>query len=213
MSLKIVTYNIQYCKGQDDRIDPDRIASEIKGADIMALQEVDRHWPRTGNVDQVAEIRKHFPEHYCVYGPGVDLHTEVSSPADPARRQFGNMVLSRYPMVFSRNHLLPKLGSIDALSVQRSSLETTLDVNGTLLRVSSLHLSHLSTADRMPQVERILTLHRDARREGSPIQGDLEGKDCQDGVSNQGVADHALLLGDFNCQPDSPSNACVPFIP
>ena len=59
--MKIVSYNIQYCKGQDDRIDPDRIASEIQGADVMALQEVDRHWPRTGNVDQVAEIRKHFP--------------------------------------------------------------------------------------------------------------------------------------------------------
>ena len=207
--MKIVTYNIQYSKGQDDRVDPDRIASEIQGADVMALQEVDRHWPRTGNVDQVAEIRKHFPEHYCVYGPGVDMHAETASPADPARRQFGNLVLSRYPVVFSRNHLLPKLGSIDALSVQRSSLETTLDVNGTLLRVSSLHLSHLSTADRMPQVERILALHRDARREGSPVQGDLEGKDYRDGVGNQGVADHALLLGDFNCQPDSPEYLAI----
>ena len=69
----------------------------------------------------------------------------VHVSADPARRQFGNLVLSRYPVVFSRNHLLPKLGSIDALSVQRSSLETTLDVNGTLLRAALKHFPEVNT--------------------------------------------------------------------
>ena len=45
--MKFVTYNIQYCKGQDGQVDPERIAKEVAGADIIALQEVERFWPRT----------------------------------------------------------------------------------------------------------------------------------------------------------------------
>ena len=55
--MQFVSYNIQYCKGSDGRVDPARIAREVSGADVIALQEVDRFWPHTGMVDQVAEPR------------------------------------------------------------------------------------------------------------------------------------------------------------
>lgn len=54
--MKLVTYNIQFGKGLDGRVDLDRIADEIRGADIIALQEVERFWPRSGNTDQVASL-------------------------------------------------------------------------------------------------------------------------------------------------------------
>jgi len=50
--MKIVTYNIQFGLGKDDRYDLKRIASEVEGADIIALQEVERNWQRSGNTDQ-----------------------------------------------------------------------------------------------------------------------------------------------------------------
>ena len=55
--MKCVTYNIQYGKGRDNRVDLSRIGDEISGADLIALQEVDRFWPRTGNIDQMQYFR------------------------------------------------------------------------------------------------------------------------------------------------------------
>ncbi len=37
-SAKIVTYNIQLGLGKDGRFDPQGIASEVNGADVIALQ-------------------------------------------------------------------------------------------------------------------------------------------------------------------------------
>jgi endonuclease/exonuclease/phosphatase family metal-dependent hydrolase len=52
--IKIVTYNIQFGLGKDGRFDLERIAAEVDGADVIALQEVERNWQRSGNVDQPA---------------------------------------------------------------------------------------------------------------------------------------------------------------
>ena len=50
--MKVVTYNIRYGIGLDQRCDMERIAKEIRGADIIGLQEVERFWRRTGMLDQ-----------------------------------------------------------------------------------------------------------------------------------------------------------------
>ena len=42
--MRIVTYNIQWGKGRDGVVDLDRIARTISSADVIALQEVERHW-------------------------------------------------------------------------------------------------------------------------------------------------------------------------
>jgi len=51
---RVATYNIRHCRGLDGAIDVDRIARTIvaTGAGFIALQEVDRHLPRSGGVDQ-----------------------------------------------------------------------------------------------------------------------------------------------------------------
>ena len=53
--MKIVTYNIRYGVGKDDKLDLGRIAGELKGADIIGLQEVDRFWKRSGELDQAED--------------------------------------------------------------------------------------------------------------------------------------------------------------
>ncbi len=42
--MKLVTYNIRYSLGRDERFDLPRIARAVEGADIVALQEVERFW-------------------------------------------------------------------------------------------------------------------------------------------------------------------------
>ena len=203
-TMKFLSYNIQYGKGKDDQYDIERIVGEIGDADLVALQEVERFWERSGNTDQVAQITAAMPDHYWVYGPGVDLHADQQSARNKgARRQFGNLILSRFPIISSRHHLLPKYGSIDPLSIQRSALETTIVCGGHRIRFYSLHLTHLSSQTRLPQINRLLEIHRDAIHEGFPISGNLEGMDWEAGVNDQTVPADAIIMGDFNFQPDS----------
>ncbi len=202
--MQFVTYNIQYGKGQDGKVNLKRIADEVQGADVIALQEVDRYWHHTGMQDQVKVLTEHLPDYYWVYGPGVDLHVEDSTPSENKRRQFGNMVLSKLPILRSRHHLLPKRGSVDPLSIQRSAVEATIDCNETRLRIYSIHLTHLASETRMPQVEKLLHLHKNAIHEGAPMCGDIEGKDYEAGIADQDVPAEGIMMGDFNFQPFTP---------
>jgi len=113
------------------------------------------------------------------------------------------MILSRYPIEYSRHHFLPKRGSIGPLSIQRSAVEATIHVNNTPLRIYSVHLTHLSAETRLPQVAHLMNIHKHAIHEGYPVEGDLTGKDWESGISNQDVAVNALIFGDCNFQPDS----------
>ena len=80
--MKLVSYNIQYGKGKDGRFDLGRIAAALQGADVIALQEVERHWPRSGDQDQPAEIARLLGGAYhWVYGPGFDVDASGSTPA------------------------------------------------------------------------------------------------------------------------------------
>ncbi|MGI9310352.1 MAG: endonuclease/exonuclease/phosphatase family protein [bacterium] len=205
--MKFVTYNIQYGTGRDGRNDLARVVDEVAGADVIALQEVERWWSRSGNVDQARFIAERLRDYFWVYGAGVDLHADGAAPARGARRQFGNMLLCRWPLATSRHHLLPKYGSVGPLSVQRSALEATAQCGARCLRLYSVHLTHLSSATRLPQVEALLEIHRDAAYEGAPIAGDLRGAEwAADAppLAEQAVPDEAIVLGDFNFQPDSP---------
>ena len=203
--MKIVTYNIQFGRGRDDKVDLDRIVRAVRGADVIALQEVDRYWPRSGNIDQVSLIIEKFPGFDFAYGPGVDqeIPGKIGSDGRPIRRQFGNLLISRTPIRYVRHHLLPKFASIGPLSIQRSALECVIQTNCGPIRFYNLHLTHLSTETRMPQVCSLLQFHREAQVEGPPVCGDANGGYWHDGVAKAPPPDTAIFLGDFNFQPDS----------
>ena len=205
--MRIVTYNIQYGRGKDGRFDLDRIAEEVVGADLIALQEVERFWSRSGGADQPRLIARHFPDHHWAYGPGVDLHLAGAASGEHSagrRRQFGNMLLSRAPLLAVRHHPLPKYGSLGPpMSLQRSALEAVISVQGGHVRVYSVHLTHLSAQTRLPQVDALLRIHASAVREGPPVSGSaLADEWTLDGMPPPMPRD-AILLGDFNMQPES----------
>ena len=204
--VKFVSYNIQYGTGKDGGLDLSRIAAEVAGADVIALQEVERFWRRTGDTDQATRLAESLQEYHWVYGAGVDVSDDRVSDdgvVEQRRRQFGNMLLSRYPIVSTRNHLLPKYASLGPLSIQRSALEGVIDIAGRLLRCYALHLTHLTAMTRLVQVAKLLEIHHSAVREGGPITGALE----VDGLGDQGIESampaEAIIMGDFNFEPDS----------
>ncbi|HEX2241155.1 MAG TPA: endonuclease/exonuclease/phosphatase family protein [Actinomycetota bacterium] len=60
MQLTIATFNIHHGEGRDGRNDLSRTAAVIRGlqADLVALQEVDRGFARSGYIDQVEELQR-----------------------------------------------------------------------------------------------------------------------------------------------------------
>jgi endonuclease/exonuclease/phosphatase family metal-dependent hydrolase len=207
--MKFVTYNIQYGLGRDRRYDLARIASEVADADVIALQEVERHWQRSGTVAGPAVLASHLPEHHWVYGANLDMDASYRDAAGRLvnrRRQFGTMVLSRLPIVSSRNHPLPKYGTLTQHSIQQGALEAVIVTKGAgPVRIYSVHLSHLSAATRMPQVEALLGIHARAPAEGGawcgghpePAAGWTEG-------AMPPMPADAMLLGDFNFESSAP---------
>ncbi|MDP6788102.1 MAG: endonuclease/exonuclease/phosphatase family protein [Rhodospirillales bacterium] len=204
-AMRIVTYNIQFGRGKDGRVDLERIAAEVEGADLIAMQEVDRLWTRSGMVDQVAELVRLLPGYHWRYGPGIDLDLgEEPGGLDARRRQFGNLLLVRAPIVSSRNHLLPKIGFADQLSLQRSALEGVIACPSGPVRFYSVHLAHISSLERQRQAARIMEIHAEAANEGGAWSG---GKDRPDWLADgppPPMPGAAVLMGDFNMEPTTP---------
>ncbi len=55
-SLRVATYNVHHCRGRDGRVDVGRVAATIVacGAEVVALQELDRGMRRSARTDQPA---------------------------------------------------------------------------------------------------------------------------------------------------------------
>ena len=204
--VRFVTYNTQFCTGLDGRTDVDRIAGEIRDADVLCLQEIDRHWKRTGYVDQAREIVKHFPDYYWAYGPGLDVDTSLLDETGRVinrRRQFGNMVLARWPLLTVRNHLLPKLNLRTSLSLQRAALETVVDLPDGPCRIVSVHLAHAAQSEREIQIERLLSILHAAPNDGGAWSG-TDYPECWglDGPP-QSQPRRTIAMGDYNMVPGS----------
>lgn len=97
-SLKVLSYNIHHGEGGDGKLDLVRIAAIISqsGADVVALQEVDRRTERTGGVDQAAELAR-LTGFNVFYGKAMDFQGGA----------YGQALLSRWPLDETRVHRLP----------------------------------------------------------------------------------------------------------
>ena len=209
--MKIVSYNIQYGLGRDDCFDLERITKELHGADVIALQEVERFWQRSSMVDQAAELARLLRHYFWVYGANLDMHCgarDADSVARNRRRQFGTMLLSRWPILSSRNFLLPKFGTLTQHSIQQGLLEAVIETPLGMIRFYSVHLSHLCSELRLTQAQYIMTRHHQAYGEGgawcgghpNPAAGWTEGDEPP-------MPRTAILMGDLNCDYRSPEYA------
>ncbi|MCO6387104.1 endonuclease/exonuclease/phosphatase family protein [Aliihoeflea sp. 40Bstr573] len=200
--MKCVSYNIQYGIGLDKKYDIARIVDAVRGADLIALQEVSRNNPSNQGRDMPAEIRALMPDLFSVYGPSfeIDMGSHVKDgKAVDLRFQFGNMILSRMPILVSRNLLLPRRRSIAKMNFQRSALEVLVETTLGPIRFYSIHLDHRSPDERLMQVRHLRERVLAYPHEGGGLTGVAEM-----GFPEPPRPESAVLLGDFNMLPGSP---------
>lgn len=201
--MRIVTYNIQFSRGKDLNYDIERIARTVEGADIIGLQEVERNWSHLDMVDQPAELARLLPDYYWVYGSGLDIDGSEKLPNGTVvnrRRQVGNMLLSKTPILATRSHLLPKLALLDFPNDQRVALEGIIETNAGALRVYVTHLSPRYNAERRIQIEAIGNIVRDGPLSGGVTSGPSTRLE-KAGARNPPMPHEAIILGDFNLEP------------
>jgi endonuclease/exonuclease/phosphatase family metal-dependent hydrolase len=206
--MKIVTYNIQYSRGQDDRFDLPRVAASLQGADIIGLQEVDRFWKRTGMQDQAEALAEMCPGFYWTYAGGYDVPAHVTDPETASassrgrRRQHGNMVMSRWPILSFRALRLPRGEPGEDWAQDRVLLEAVIDAPSGALRVYVTHMCHIGPHTRLPQVDAILQMLRDLPADGGCWTGEHpEGDYWMDGDGPIPFPEDLLIMGDLNFEP------------
>lgn len=159
VDLRVVTYNIHRCRGMDRRVRPERIAALLAtiNPDVVALQEV--IGPGLSGVGHAEEL-----------GAALGMGWIMAPTRELRRHQFGNVVLSRFPI---REHAQIDLSwkTCEARSAQRVSVD--LGAAGVL----HVYNAHLGTAllERRYQAPRLA-----------------------EWVCDRRVAGPRILLGDFN---------------
>ena len=202
MKFNLITWNIQWGRGCDGVVNLRRIvdtARELADFDVLCLQEVASNYPGlagSAGEDQPALLARLLPGYTPVFGAATDVLGEGG-----ARRLFGNMILSRLPVVQAFRHLLPWPVDPEKSSMQRVLVETVIEAPFGALRVMTTHLEYYSALQRKAQVERIRELHAEsalrARRE--------RARDSSAGpFRSMRRAASAILTADFNFRPDDP---------
>jgi len=200
--MKLVTYNIQYGIGRDGKFDLRRIAASVAGADIIALQEVTRNFMRNGGADLVAGLAELLPDCFHVFGPAMDIDFGTTDKAGKPlnqRLQFGNMVLSRWPIVASRNLLLPRTRRLNRGNLQRGAMEALIMAPSGPIRIYSVHLDHVNLEERMLQIRHLKERALAYPQEGGALTGAAEF-----GFPELPCPEEFILMGDFNMVQNSP---------
>lgn len=200
--MKLITWNIQWGRGVDGRVDLERIVATARGLcdfDVICFQEVADNFPGLeGNdaTDQFAAIAALLPGYRRTAAFAVDLAGE-----NGRRRRFGNMLLTRYDLIAVRRHALPWPADPAQESMPRVALEATIQAPAGPMRVTTTHLEYYSDSQRRAQAARLRHLQDEAcHRAAHPraASGDGSPFDAPPQTSR------AILVGDFNFQPDSP---------
>ena len=204
--VKLVTYNIRYSLGKDGIYDLERVVDAVRGADIIALQEVTRNFRQVADADQPDRIAELLPDFYWIYGPPVDLDASARHAGKCAKRgrlQFGNMLLARWPILSARLLLLPRRRTYDITNPQCGALEGIVDCPGGPLRVYSVHLNFLNPEERMAQIDFLLPMALDVPRNGGALSGP-GGLYNGEAVPVVPMSEDFVVMGDCNLKPDSP---------
>jgi len=199
--MKLVTWNIQWGRGADGRVDLDRVvahAQRLADFDVLCLQEISDGYPELPGCDgsdQFRALAERLPGYVAIDGVATDL------PGPAGRRRFGNALMSRLPVLQVFRHLLPWLADPGVMSMQRVAIEATVETAFGPLRVTTTHLEYYSPLQRAAQVERLRELHAQAVAQArSPRPGGAT--DGPFACVPRGAA--AVLAGDCNFRPDAP---------
>ncbi len=199
------TYNIHYGVGADGTYDVARIADAVAPADVVCLQEVTRGFPGNGHADHTAEIGKRLNRYYRFHGPmEADASTVAADGTITSRRRsFGNAIVSRWPILWSRGVMLPKTRSADVFDLQRGYIEAVVAAPSGSLRIYCTHLSHVAATHRLPQIAALLEAVEHAADVGATWDATAPGTFLFQEPALP-VPQSAIVAGDFNFTPAHP---------
>lgn len=215
--MRIMSWNIQWGRGIDGRVDLARTAATAHAldADVLCLQEVAVNHPGLpggAGMDQAEWLAGLFLGYEAIYGVGSDL-----SDGRGGRRQFGNLILSRRPVLQAFRHLLPWPADARVPSMQRVAVEAVVeapDFPSGALRVITTHLEYYSALQRRAQVGALRDIYvagwrqaadpRSAEETDPPFAVLPRGEGCilcGDFNSPDGTAEHAVLMEEGDAPP------------
>ena len=199
------TYNIHYGVGADGKYDVLRIADAVAQADIICLQETVRGWPQNGYADQTAEIGRRLNRYFRFHGPmEADASTfGADGKIVNRRRSFGNAIVSRWPILWSRGVMLPKTQLASGFDLQRGYIEAVVAVPSGPLRIYCTHLSHVGPQRRLPQVAALMEAVEHAVLTGGTWDGTAPDSFMWQEPAPASPAS-AIVAGDFNFTPAHP---------
>jgi endonuclease/exonuclease/phosphatase family metal-dependent hydrolase len=153
-TVKVVTYNIKLSKNTGQALELLAGCHELDNADIICLQEMDPQ-----GVKLIADTLKYN----FVYYPAI-LHPRNN-------KDFGNAILSKWPVLSDQKIILPKLGTG---KLQRIAVSATLLINQTKVNVFCVHMEMFT-----PGYRRRIPIDR--------MIGSIDPS-----------VKHAIIAGDFN---------------
>lgn len=139
-SLRLVTFNIKFAERIDEAIAVLTNERTLRDADVLLLQEMDG-----AGTQRIATA---LGMAYVYYPATFHLRT---------RRDFGNAVLSRWPIVADARVILPHHSHVTY--TQRAATAVTIRVGHRLVRVYSVHLGtigDIGSGERRNQLERVM---------------------------------------------------------
>src|SRR5258708_22508271 len=126
--FRVATYNIHKARGLDLRIVPERIVEVVLelNADILCLQEVMNVTAGQSNYDQAREIQRALPGFTCAFGSNRQYRGGA----------YGNLALSLFPLLSTRNHALSR-----RRREPRGVFQTEIEIApGRLVHLFNVHL-------------------------------------------------------------------------
>ena len=171
--LRVATYNVHGCRGMDARRSEQRIAEVIAmlDVDVIGLQELDLNRRRSAGVDQAALIADQLGWHRFFH-PALRREDE----------QYGDAILSRYPMKLRKAQELPSV-TTRVCPESRAAIWMEIETPGGAVQVINTHLG-LGRRERFMQAQL------------------LAGPEW---LGSATTSDPLILMGDFNSLPSSPA--------
>jgi endonuclease/exonuclease/phosphatase family metal-dependent hydrolase len=143
--LRLVSFNIEFALQVDSAIAVLAADPALRGADVILLQEMDEQ--ATKRIADTLGM-------WYVYYPAVFRFK--------TRRDLGNAVLTRWPIVEDRKIVLPHLSRI--VRTQRAATAATIRVGQWLVRVYSIHLGTLAGVAPAARRDQLRAVLADAAR-------------------------------------------------
>jgi endonuclease/exonuclease/phosphatase family metal-dependent hydrolase len=167
--FRVATFNVAHAIELDRAIEVLRLAPELRGADVVALQEMDA--PGTERIARALGF-------HAVYFP---------SGVHPAhRKDFGCAVLSPWPLEEPAKVLLPHGARVSGL--RRAATAATVVRGSERVRVYSVHLPAPVSISPGSRREQLRVLAADALRHDGPavIAGDLNSHGAAEEIAKAG---------------------------